>query len=353
MTHRQLAPGSYEEARGHLGLRPLSENLAAWQALLRTCPGATLYHREAWIELLSRAHRLSMWLATLERDGATVAGAVFARSPNPFVRRFVALPFSDSCPPLARSAEAAHSLLDALAGEAGRDSAYEIRGIGGRGAWERVDCFVNWRLDLRRSLGALERGLDANFRRNLRRARSAIKVERGSAAAHLRRFYALQLDSRRHFGMPPQPLRFFELAHELFGPANFDIWIASESGEDVAGAIYLRDGDAVHFKWGARRAAYRSSANHVLVWNAIEEYALRAGALDLGRADIRNLGLMRFKHGLGAVAAALPYSFFPMAPRQVSPEILTGAHKVFATLWSRLPIFATRALGRVVYRFLA
>lgn len=352
MTSQQPAQEPREVAE-RLSLRPLAENLAPWRDLLRTYGGATLYHSERWIELLSRAHRLTMWLATLERDGRVVAGGVFARSPSPFVRRFVALPFSDSCPPLAQSAEAARELLDALAAQTGPGTAYEIRGIGGGGAWEAVDCFVNWRLELRRPLAAIERGLGVNFRRNLRRAGPHIKVERGNTDAHLRRFYALQLNSRRHFGVPPQPRRFFELARELFAPASFDIWLASEGGEDVAGAIFVRDGDTIHFKWGARRPEWRSSANHLLFWNAIEELAARAGALDLGRADVRNQGLIRFKRGLGAIATALPYAFFPMAPRQVSPEVLTGSRRIFALVWSRLPIFATRALGRVVYRFLA
>jgi hypothetical protein len=338
---------------GCLNLRPLSESRATWQSLLRTFPGATLYHGDAWVELLSRAHRLSMWLATLERDGTVVACSVFARSHNPFVRRFISLPFSDSCSPLAQTGEAARDLLEALMCQAVPGTAYEIRGIEGGPRWETVDCFVNWRLDLQRPPTSIERGLGVNFRRNLRRAGRSVTVERGCEVAHLKRFYAIQLDSRRRFGVPPQPWRFFELAHELFAPENFEVWLACESGEDVAAAIFVRDGDAVHFKWGARRPDCRSSANHLLLWSAIEEFALRARVLDLGRADVRNQGLMRFKRGLGAVATPLPYSFFPLAPRQVSPEVLTGAHRVFAGIWSRLPIFATRLLGRALYRFLA
>ncbi len=342
---------SYEP--GRLGLRPLSENRALWQSLLTTFPGATLYHRDAWLDLLERAYGLSMWLAALEREGRVVAASVFARSHNPFVRRFVSLPFSDSCAPLAQDGEAARGLLDALVSQARPAAAYEIRGVEGGAPWKQVNCFVNWRLELQRPLASIERGLSLNFRRNLRRVQPAIMIERGTEIAHLKRFYAVQLECRRRFGLPPQPWRFFELARELFGPENFNVWLASEGGQDVAGAIFVRDGEVIHFKWSARRPACRSSANHSLLWNAIEEFASHARVLDLGRADVRNQGLMRFKRGLGAAAAALPYSFFPMAPHQVSPEVLTGPYRVFAMLWRRLPIFATRALGRVLYPFLA
>ncbi|HVB79034.1 MAG TPA: GNAT family N-acetyltransferase [Candidatus Binataceae bacterium] len=338
---------------GHLVLRPLSQGQAIWQNMLRTFPGATLYHSEAWIALLRRAYRLSMWLATLVRDGRVVAGGVFARSHNPFARRFVSFPFSDSCPPLALSGEAARDLLEALVTQMAPGTTYEIRGIEAGAPWKAADCFVNWRLDLERPPATIERGLASNFRRNLRRAQRDTKVEHGTEIALLKRFYAIQLDSRRRFGLPPQPWRFFQLAHELFAPKDLDIWLASEGGKDVAAAIFVRDGDTVHFKWGARRPDPRSNANHLLLWSAIEKFASRARVLDLGRTDFRNTGLMRFKRELGAVATPLPYSFFPLAPRQVSPEVLTGAYKVLAGVWSRLPIFATRLLGWAACRILA
>ena len=131
------------------------------------------------------------------------------------------------------------------------------------------------------------------------------------------------------------------------------MWIARENHEDVASAVFLRDGDVVHYKWGARRSNNRSCANHLLFWNAIEEFANRTRLLDLGRTDIRNQGLMRFKNELGASASPMPSSFYPRAPRQVSPEVLTGSRAIVARIWRRLPIFATELAGRVTYRFLA
>lgn len=354
METRLAAQHPSRQDADRLSVQLWNDSRATWQSLLATFPGATLYHGDAWIGLLRRAYRLSMWLVTLVRDGTIVAACVFARSSNPFVKRFVSLPFSDSCPPLALAGEAGRELLAALITRIAPGAAYEIRGIEGGASWKTADCFVNWRLDLQRPLTSIERGLGPNFRRNLRRAeQQGVKIERGSESDHLQRFYAVQLESRRRFGVPPQPWRFFKLAREAFTPGRFEVWLAREGEEDVAAAIFLRDGDVVHFKWGARRLDHRSSANHLLLWNAIEEFVLRARVLDLGRADLRNHGLMRFKRELGATATPLPYSFYPQAPRQVSPEVLTGPHKVLARVWSRLPIFATRLLGRAVYRFLA
>ncbi|MGH7985493.1 MAG: GNAT family N-acetyltransferase [Candidatus Binataceae bacterium] len=326
-----------------------------WQRLLDSAPQVTLYHRPSWLELLSRAYRFSFWLATLNQDGEIAAGCVMARSKNPFVKRYIALPFSDTCAPLALNGVAATDLLHAIAAHAPSGSAYEIRGSRGPAPWQTVECFGEWRLDLARSLNSIEDGLAVNFRRNLHRSQQqGISIEHGADIGYLKRFYRLQLASRRGFGLPSQPWRFFKLVRELFSASgSFDVWIARCNGKDAASAVFLRDSDCVYYKWGARNGDDHSSANHLLFWRAIEEFAARAHTLDLGRTDFRNLGLTRFKRELGARALALPYAFYPNAPAEISPEVLTGRRRNLARVWRRMPIFVTRIVSRAAYRFLA
>src|SRR5579885_1703658 len=129
------------EISGRLNLRPFREVRTLWLDLTRALPGAALYHRDSWIELLSRSYGLSLWLATLHQGDRVTAGCVFARAS--LSRRFVALSFSDSCPPLAAEPDAARQLLTALAAGKVRRS-YEIRGFGRVPGWETVECFVDW-----------------------------------------------------------------------------------------------------------------------------------------------------------------------------------------------------------------
>jgi Acetyltransferase (GNAT) domain len=353
-----IASREAEDSPSTLGasllLEPFSQATAKWRGLLAEVSGATLYHREAWIELLVRAYRFSLWLATIHDHGRVLAGCVLARSRNPFARRLISLPFSDACPPLALDSEAAHALLNSLTQQGLPGATYEIRGIGGMTPWQTVECFANWSLNLNRPLATIERALDSDYRRNLRRAaRQAIRIEHGSGLDYVERFYALQLESRRRLGLPPQPWRFFALVQEIFAArGDLDVWIAREAGQDVASAVFLRDGHVIHYKWGARRAKQESSVNHLLFWNAIEEFVTRSQVLDLGRTDVRNLGLTRFKRALGATATPVPFSFYPRAPRQVSPEVLTGTQRIISSLWRRLPISATKTLGGAIYGFL-
>ncbi len=219
---------------------------------------------------MTRAYALAPRLAILRQHDTVVAAAVFARAP--LSGRFISFPFSDRCPPLSVRPEAGRDLLQALVAQSPAPRAYEIRGIAGPPPWRTVDCFVSWSLNLARPLAHIEKTLSAGFRRNLRHAsRLPIAIERGSSADLLQRFYAMQLESRRRLGLPPQPRYFFELAREIFAPSgDFEVWVAREQGRDMASAVFLRDGDVVHYKWGARRPTLPSLANHLLFWSAIE-----------------------------------------------------------------------------------
>lgn len=349
------AKNRYVENERHLRLIPFDDGRAIWENLLTKCPAAALYHRQSWTELLRRAYRFPLLLATLEEKGSVVAASVIARAKNPLVRRFVSLPFSDYCPPLAIDKTAATQLLEALVGETFPGASWEVRGMKGPPGWHTVGCFVVWTLRLDRSLASVERTLGNNFRRNLRRAaRDNIAITRGTGNDHLRRFYSMQLLARRKLGLPAQPWKFFKLMGEIFSASgNLDVWVAKRGEEDVASVVLLRDEQTLYYKWGARQPGDRSSANCLLLWNVIEEYSSRVRVIDLGRTDKSNGGLMRFKKELGANAAALPYCFYPQAPGQVSPEALTGARRMVAGIWRHLPIFAVRFMGRVAYRYLA
>lgn len=343
-----------QHATAEMRLRPLAEVQSLWSGFAAQAPGALLYHREPWLDLLRRAFGLELWVATFESGGELRAACVLAQSKRPFRPRLIALPFSDMAPPLALERSAMLALLGNLSALGGRGG-YEIRGLAVPEPWQVASCFSLWMLNLERPAPALERALGENFRRNLRRAaRAGVRVERGRQVAHLERFYALHLQARRRLGLPAQPARFFKLLGELFAPAELlEVWIASHGSRDAAALVMLRDGDRLYYKWGARASAGMAGASQLLFWSVLEEFAGRLRLLDLGRTDTRNLGLSRFKHELGGRPVALPYSFFPHQPRQVSAEALSGGRRLLSRLWRHLPLPATRLLSAAVYEYLA
>jgi hypothetical protein len=339
---------------GELAIEPLSKALPRWRALLQEMDGATLYHREPWLRALERAYRLKLSVATLSADGRIIAGCVFARGAHPLRPRMVSLSFSDFCPPLSLDDQAREILLSALAANPPAPR-LEIRGVEPSAQWIAERSFQRWVLDLSRPAAPVISEMSRHFRYNARRAAtSGVRVEKGSSAEHVRRFYRLQLQARRRLGLPAQPLGFFLAVRDEFAPeANVELWFATRKGRDFAALFVLRDGCTLHCKWSARAIDSPQGVSHLLNTALVEEYAGRVSALDLGRADARNAGLVRFKSELGARAFALPYAYFPKAPRNRSSEAMGLFGRAASRVWRHLPAPLARLVGASLYRFFA
>jgi GNAT acetyltransferase-like protein len=336
-------------------IEPLHAICGAWEKAAATSASAALYHEKRWLDLLSGAYGLNFSLAALREHDELLAGCLLARSRNPFAAKFVALPFSDYAPPLAQAQVHVDALLNELKSYGVENgTAFEIRGAAGPEPWKTIEFFQVWRLELSRSFGSLERGLHANFRRRIRQARAAgVRIERGRGADHLLRFYQLQLETRRRLGVPPQPLRFFQLVRKFFARDDgFEIWLATHRGRDCAAEFILRTGNVVYGKWNARRLDAVPGANHLLLWSVVEEFAGRTAVYDLGRTDVRNRGLALFKREMGCTANTVPYCYFPATMGNVSAEVAGRPRQLAMVIWRHLPVAVTRAIGRVIYRYL-
>ncbi|MGH7986046.1 MAG: GNAT family N-acetyltransferase [Candidatus Binataceae bacterium] len=337
-------------------LCPLEQAHGLWSAALARLDDVTLYHGERWVRGLVETYRLRPWVAALSEDDEVTAACLLARTRRPLsAARFVGLPFSDVCPPLARDTNALGALLDALGRDPATRNGCELRGVSAPSPWCTVDCFAGWALDLARPLGDIERSFDRDFRRKIRRGGEAgLTIQRGDDTSLVARFYELQLETRRRLGLPAQPVRLFMTLRKIFSKGNdFEVWLTSHDGHDLAGAVLLRERGRIYMKWSARRLDAIASANHLLVWNVIQAYAGNATCLDLGRTDVRNSGLARFKKEVGAVATPVAYAFLPVAPRHVSSEVLVGSRKLMARAWRYLPLSFARLAGAAFYRYLA
>lgn len=337
-------------------IQPFAQIRAEWAALADSCPEATLYQRNQWLTGLMRVYGLEFKAATLrDRRGHLTAACLLARRKSRFVRRWTSLPCSDSSPPLAQDDDARKQLL----GEIARSSLafqglVEIRGWDAPAPWRKADCFADWRLDLDRPWSAIKREMDSNFRRQLTRGLERsfeIEVDRGLGA--LRRFYRLTLETRHRLGVPAQPWSFFRSIFEAFeSNGDLEIWTVSQRGQAIASAVIIRDGQDVHYKWSARRDPTSPGASHCLLASILEKYAQDFRCMHLGRTDIRNVGLNRFKKETGAKPEALPYSFLPAVPSNVSSEVLGGYQLLLSRAWRQLPLPVTRLLGSALYRYL-
>ena len=345
---RRLTP------RPELRILPLGRARAEWDAIAESHPEATLYHRRPWLEVLRRAFGVRPSVAIIGDANSTYAACLLARSTNPLRRSLISLPFSDFCPPLAVDDLARDSLMSKLANVT-TPSRLEIRGAASSAPWQVLDHFQRWTLDLSRPFQAVERAADREVRRHMRRARTAgVTVDCSNTADAIDAFFELQLESRRRLGVPSQPRKLFRAVHEVFAKLDsIEVWFASHRGKRVAAVVVLRDGDMLYAKWSARMAASPDGASHLIFMSIAELHAGHVRALDFGRTDSRNRGLSRFKRELGAEASALPYSYFPKAPKITSAENLTGMWQTASRVWRILPLPVSRVLNHMTYRYLA
>jgi CelD/BcsL family acetyltransferase involved in cellulose biosynthesis len=327
-----------------------------WQELVRTAPGTVPFHEPAWAKLLAECYGYRPFVVALENGAGITAGLPVLEVPTLFGgKRWVALPFTDHCAPLARNGEG--SLIRALdnARRAAAVSRLEVRApLAGDDVHANVAGVIHV-LDVEPDPDAAFAKFKPPVRRHVRKAeRSGVTVRMGTTAADLTEtFYRLHLQTRRRQGVPVQPRRFFTLFWErLLERGHGFVLVASAGGEDVAAAVFLTGNGTVIYKYGASdERAWPLRPNHVLFAHAIR-WASENGyrTFDFGRTELDQDGLRAFKAGWGA--RELPLRYAVLADERPSPSRgrLGGvAHRVIQSS----PQWVCRGAGELLYRYAA
>ncbi|HLF00067.1 MAG TPA: GNAT family N-acetyltransferase [Gaiellaceae bacterium] len=332
----------------------------AWLQFVESCPDALPYHHPAWATVVAETYGFRTFALTLrDGSGAIVAGLPVVDVKAPFrPRRWVSLPYTDHLQPLARSEVAGARLVAALNERrraAGVASAEVRAALGGADAHMLSEGFghvlelgpdpdaVFRTFKRSRVQGAIQKGL-----------RDGIEVRRGGEPADLTRvFYELHTLTRRRHGVPVQPRRLFELLwSRVVEPGLGFVLVAEAEGRPAAAAFFLGWNGTVIYKYSAGLPELgRLRPTNVLLWHAIR-WACESGyrSFDFGRTDPENEGLRTFKQGWGTEERKLRYSALadraPAAGTPSSPRALQAVIR-------RSPLFVTRLLGRLLYRYAA
>ena len=332
---------------------------AGWQALVTRRPDATCFHRPQWASLIGDCYRFPAFaVVTRGTGGEVLAGlpVVEVRSPSR-ARRWICLPFTDECGPLADGHGEAQALLraaDRLRRECGVADLV-VRAEAGLPEVAPAQVAVTHTLALRRAQGGDRPRPRASVRRAIAAAdRAGVHVRAAETAPDLTdTFYRLHVRTRRRQGVPVQPRRYFRLLWErMIEPGYGFVLLAEAGGQAVAAAVYLTGGETVTYKYGASDdRAWSLRPNHAVMARAIARAADEGyAAFDFGRTDLDNAGLIRFKETWGAVATALSYTSFAGEPGYGSGR---RAQALLAPVIRRSPPFLCRGLGELLYRYAA
>lgn len=338
-------------------LDPLTD--PRWSGFVERHQAASVFHSRGWLRTLQMTYGYEPLAVTTSMPTEPLTNALLFCVVRSWVTgdRMVSLPFTDHCEPLVENIEQFRSLcvhLETLRSTQ-RWKYTEIRTSSAfLGSAESLkECKVyHWhRLDLRPSLDELYKGFHRDcIRRRIRHAeRQNLRYEEGRHESLVRSFYDLIVTTRLRKCLPPQPFEWFQnlIAHM---EENVCLRVAFNQDRPVAGILTMNHGKTVSYKYGGSDAGCNHlGATPMLLWRTIQA-AKTSGmeVLDLGRSDIENWGLIRFKERWGAQSVRL--ALWRSPTHEVSPSLEHLKMRLAKTVCASVPVKMLVLAGRLMYR---
>jgi CelD/BcsL family acetyltransferase involved in cellulose biosynthesis len=292
-----------------------------WDQLLLRHQGASVFHTRGWLSALQQTYDFTPVAFTTSAPGEPLDNALVLCDVKSWItgRRLVSLPFSDHCDPLIDPPSERSEILAHVREHVQRTrfNFAEIRPISSEAPevlaateLKPSEQFYLHKLSLDPPLESLFRKLHKDcIQRKVRRAeRESLGYVKGRSESLLGEFYHLLLRTRRRQGLPPQPLQWFRSLIASMGD-QLTVRLASKGDRPVAAILTLAFKNTVTYKYGCSDEGF----NHLggtpfLFWKTIQE-AKEQGMtqLDLGRSELDNAGLVKFKDRLGASRRELQY----------------------------------------------
>lgn len=162
---------------------------------------------------------------------------------------------------------------------------------------------------------ALLKGMNQQFRRNIRKADKEGVVVRKGTRDDLARFHEIYLETAERDGFTGRALEYFELMWDALNAeqeGRMQVFLAEHEGDLVAATTYVTVGEHAWYSYGASTHAKREvRGSNAVQWAMIREavadgcavYDLR-GIVESVSKDHPEIGLIRFKVGTGGEAVA-------------------------------------------------
>jgi CelD/BcsL family acetyltransferase involved in cellulose biosynthesis len=329
-----------------------------YAALVGRHEAATPFHLPSWIAVIASSYGFAPSVFCLRDEERNIRAA----APGLHVggrlrgRRWVSVPFTDACAPLADDAAAAEvfvAALDRHRRESGLN-AIEIRGEVAGSAGTRHAVGYRHVVPLTTDGDAVFRGLSERTRRAVKRARReglVVRRERDLHMAHSS-FWRLHCATRRKLGVPVQPRAFFDAIWRLMIERDCGYVLSAYlDSRPVASALFLQHGPTVVYKFSASDPELTQLRGpSAVLWESIRIACEKGQArLDLGRTEFAHEGLRYFKLGWGSEETSLAYTFLGNG----APGESRGSEGAVGWIIQRSPTIVARAIGRVAYRWTA
>jgi len=328
-----------------------------WDSILLSSNDHSFFHSSAWARVLKESYKFKSFYF-VHFEGEQLALLMPLMEVHSFLTgvRGVCLPFTDQCPPYKLNNEflrvAVSKAIDYARQARWRYIEWRDTGYFALGAppWE---TYYTHDIDLANSEHELFSSLKDSNRRCIKKAvREGVSVQVAQTLDSLKSFYLLNCITRRRHGLPPQPFVFFKNVFEYVISKNLGIVVeASYSNKVIASSIFFHFGTSAIYKYGASDFVYQTlRPNNLVMWEAIKWYRDRGfTAMNLGRSDPNDQGLLQYKRAWGAKETAIHYYRYDLRKGMFLKDCKKGS-SFFNILFARLPTIILRLAGRLLYR---
>ena len=343
-----------------LELRPYAaDDFDAWQAYVRTCPSATVFHLLQWSRAVERAYGHRPWHLTAWCGGRLVGVLPLFLVKSLFVGRvLVSVPYATYGGVLADSLQIAEGLLE-LAKDLCRRYAcsyLELRHRDSSGLdlpeFGRYDTF-------RKPLPERPEDVLASLPKKTRAAarNGLLELGEGSAiisAGLLDTIYDLYACTLRRLGSPNYRRGLFHALQQEYG--DDCVCIAVRDGPRyVAGVVsFIFRDEIVPYFSGSLPDGMAKRANNVM-YLRLMEYAVRRRLrlFDFNRTRRDNRGPYDFKRHHGFEPSPLHYQVFLNKAREM-PNLTPGSRRfaLAGRAWRRMPLWLTKRAGERITKWI-
>ncbi len=339
-------------------INPLEDH--RWDDFINHHDRSTFFHQTSWARVLFQTYGFTpCYLANCSADGKIASGCPFFLVSNFMLRqRLIGLPYTDYCWPLGQHDWWRLKDIYPLIDPHGNAISVEVRGGAGFPDMIKHDYYKRFTIDLSAGVGEVWRRLSVkSIRYSIKRAeREHISIIQGNSERERELFYHMNVITRRHHGIIPQPRRFFQnLFNEITNRKNGFLLLAQKGRTITAGSVFLLHKGVIYLKYNASEPRYRYlCSNHLILWHAIK-WAIERGlkTMDLGRTAPDNAGLMSYKRHWGAVETDLPYYYFPDIQGISAGRETDLKYRGIRKIIEHTPSMILKKIGDRCYRYIA
>jgi len=330
---------------------------AQWDDLVISTQDYTFFHSSSWARVLCESYSYKpCYFISLDEGKLSVLMAGMDIKSILTGRRWVSIPFSDYCETIINGDEHFQDGVINHIIHYGKEIGWksiEWRGGDLPQSVAHSSYYYGHTLELCHN----EEQLFSTFRRYTKSAikkaiSSGVEVQITNSEESVKEFYRLHCITRKRHGVPPQPYFFFRKIYEHIISKNAGfVVLGSFQRKIIAGAVYFHFGEKAYYKYSASDPDYRHlNANRLAMWEAIKWYNQNNyKSMCLGRTEVENEGLRRYKTGWGTKERIIKYYRYDLTKNTFVADVGPRAAS-YKRIFQKTPIPFLRLVGLIVYR---